>query len=105
MGLGSGHIVNKKSQVCLWVGFDDLSQDKPVLKVGQKTTVFSLMMDEMAICQHVQWDCNEHHGFIDMGTDLDDDCLPLGKKALTLMAVSHKLTFKVPVGYFFIYGR
>lgn len=67
-------------------------------------SVFSLIMDEMAIRQEVEWDGNKYHGFIDMGTELDDDCLPVAKEALTLMVVSHKSAFKVPVGYFLING-
>ena len=66
--------------------------------------VFSLIMDEMAIRQQVEWDGNKYHGFVDMGTELDDDCLPVAKEALTLMVVSHKSSFKVPIGYFLIDG-
>lgn len=68
---------------------------------SQITTVsFLLIMDEMAICQHVEWDGNKYNGFIDMGTELDDDCLPVLKKTLTLMVVSRGSAFKVSVGYF-----
>ena len=41
----------------------------------------------MAIRQHVEWDGNKYHGFIDMGTEVDDDCLPVAKEALTFMVV------------------
>ena len=61
-------------------------------------------MNEMAIRQHVKWDGNKYHGFIDMGTELDDDCLPVAKEALTFMVVSHRSSLKVPVGYFLIDG-
>ena len=61
-------------------------------------------MDEMTIRQHVEWDGNKYRGFIDVGTELDGDCLPVAKAALTLMVVPHRSAFKVPVGYFLIDG-
>lgn len=39
-----------------------------------------------------------------MGTQLDDDCLPVAKEALTCMVMSHKSSSKLPVGYFLIEG-
>lgn len=47
-------------------------------------------------------DGKKYHGFIDMGTELDDDCVPVAKEALTFMIVSHKFAFKLPTGYFLI---
>lgn len=35
--------------------------------------VFSLILDEMAVRQNVQWDGKKFHGFTDMGTELDND--------------------------------
>lgn len=35
----------------------------------------------------------KYHGFIDMGTDLDDDCLPVVKETLTFIVVSHQIFF------------
>ncbi|KAG7162936.1 putative DNA transposase THAP9-like 2 [Homarus americanus] len=49
--------------------------------------ILSLVMDEMAIRQHVEWDGKKYHGFIDVGTELDDP-LPVAKEALTFMEVS-----------------
>ena len=62
------------------------------------------MLDEMSIRQQIEWDGNKYHGFIDMGTELDDDSLPVAKEALTFMVVSHTSAFKVPIGYFLIDG-
>ena len=45
--------------------------------------VCALMMDEMAIRQQLEWDGNKFRGYIDMGTCLDDDSMPLAKEALT----------------------
>ncbi|KAG7177325.1 DNA transposase THAP9-like 1 [Homarus americanus] len=58
---------------------------KQVKKSTDETSgnIFSLVMDEMAVRQHVEWDDIIYHGLIDIGTELDDDCLPVAKKALT----------------------
>ena len=88
-------------------GFTDVSFSalkQHVQSSPDNHSVFSLIMDEMAIRQHVEWDGNKYHGFIDMGTQLNDDCLPEAKEALTFMVVSHRSAFKVPVGYFLIDG-
>lgn len=36
--------------------------------------VYSLIMDEIAIRQHVEWDGKKYHGFIDMGTQMMTVC-------------------------------
>ena len=69
-----------------------------------KPVLCALMMDEMSIRQHVEWDGSKFQGFIDMGTELDDDQLPVAKEALTFMAVALDGSFKLPVGYFLIAG-
>jgi len=62
--------------------------------------VCALMMDEMAIRQQLEWDGNKFRGYIDMGTCLDDDSMPLAKEALTFMVVGVNDSFKVPVAIF-----
>ncbi len=36
---------------------------------GQKV-ICALMLDEMSIRKHVQWDGKKYHGFVDLGTDI-----------------------------------
>ena len=69
-----------------------------------KPTLCSLIMDEMALKQQVEWDGQKYHGYVDMGTGVDDDSLPIAKEALTFMVVSVNGTWKMPVGYFLIAG-
>lgn len=64
----------------------------------------ALVMDEIAIRQHVEWDGNKYHGYIDMGTKLDDDTLPVAKEALVFMVVALNSSWKMQVGYFLING-
>ena len=49
--------------------------------------VGSLMLDEMSIRKHVQWDskAEKYRGFVDLGTDIDDDSLPEATEALVFM--------------------
>ncbi len=70
---------------------------------GQKV-VCALMLDEMSIRKHVQWDGKRYRGFVDLGTDIDDDSLPEATEALVFMAVSLNSNWKVPCGYFLVNG-
>ena len=54
---------------------------------GQKV-VCSLMLDEMSICKHVQYDGKKAQGYVDFGTDVEvDDMLPEATEALVMMVV------------------
>ena len=70
---------------------------------SSKPLVCSLLMDEMAIRQQLDY-TGQFMGYIDMGTETDDDSLPLAKEALVFMIVGLNDAFKVPVGYFLING-
>ena len=61
-------------------------------------------MDEIAIKQQIDWDGKKYHGCIDMGTELDDDRLPLAKEALVFMMNLINDSWKLPIGYFQISG-
>lgn len=71
-----------------------------------KKVVCSLMLDEMSICKHVQWDgkAQKYRGFVDLGTDIDDDSLPEATEALVFLAVSVNSNCKVPCGYLLVNG-
>ena len=44
--------------------------------------LFSLMLDEMAIKTQIEWDGKQHVGFVNLGTNIDDDSLPAATNAL-----------------------
>ena len=71
---------------------------------GDRKTVCALLMDEMSIRKHVEFDGRTYHGYIDMRTELNEDSLPVAKDALVFMVVDLKSTWKLPVGYFLIDG-
>ena len=65
----------------------------------------SLMIDEMAIRTHAEWDGQKYCGFVDLGTGIDDhDSLPLAKSALVFMVIAVNSTWKVPYAYFLVNG-
>ena len=70
---------------------------------GQEV-VCSLMLDEMAIRKHVEWDGKRFRGFVDLGTGIDDDSVPEATDALVFMAVAVNSSWKVPCGYFLVNG-
>ena len=70
---------------------------------GQEV-VCALMLDEMAIRKHVEWDGKRFRGFVDLGTGINDDSLPPATDALVYMAVSLNSNWKVPCGYFLVNG-
>lgn len=81
--------------------FDSLQAKAAGAAGNGKSLLCNLVMDEVAIRQHVEWDGRKYHGFIDMGTQLDSDTLPIAKDALTFMVVAVNANWKLPVGYFF----
>ena len=70
---------------------------------GQEV-VCAVMLDEMAIRKHVEWDGKRYHGYVDLGTGIDDDSLPEATDALVFMAVCVNAGWKVPCGYFLVNG-
>lgn len=68
---------------------------------GQQT-ICGLLLDEMSIKRHIEWDGKRFRGFVDLGTELDDDAVPAAKDALVLMVVCLNGSWKVPCGYFLI---
>ena len=72
---------------------------------GQKV-VCALMLDEMSIRKHVQWDpkAGMRRGYVDVGTKIYDDSLPVATEALVFMAVSVNSNWKIPCGYFLVNG-
>ena len=62
------------------------------------------MADKMSIRKHVEYSQGKFHGYIDVGSGVDDDSNGLAKNALVVMAVSLTEGWKIPIGYFLIDG-
>ncbi|KYN50338.1 THAP domain-containing protein 9 [Cyphomyrmex costatus] len=67
-----------------------------------------IIIDEMSIRQHLEYDGKKCSGYIDMGTfnemDKDDDSLPVAKDALVFSINCVNGAWKIPVAYFLING-
>jgi len=62
----------------------------------------SLVFDEMAIRQHVEYDGNKFNGYVDMGENVTVTDTRLAKDALVFMVVCINGAWKIPLAYFLI---
>lgn len=70
-----------------------------------KPALCSLIMDEIAIRKHVEWDGNKYHGYVDLGlNDVQTDNSEQASQALVLLLVSQTERWKLPVGFFLIHS-
>ena len=75
------------------------------MKSNEKQLICGLVMDEMFIREHVQWNGKRHQGFVNFGTGTDQhDSLPKAREALVFLIVALNSRWKIPVGYFLING-
>lgn len=65
-------------------------------------TLCSLVMDEMSIRKQIDFQGQRTWGYVDLGTDIDDDTLHCANEVFVLMVVSMKQRWKLPIAYFFI---
>jgi len=57
-------------------------------------------MDEMAIRKHVEWNGTTYHGYINFGSEIQNETVDEATECYVLMAVGIKVSWKIPVGYF-----
>lgn len=83
--------------------FDVLRKHAEASQQLGRSLFCSLVMDEMSIRKHIEFDGKKHWGYVDLGTNLDDsDSLPAAKEALVFMVVAVADSWKIPAGYFLI---
>ncbi|XP_049798823.1 uncharacterized protein LOC126233459 [Schistocerca nitens] len=61
-----------------------------------KKLLCAMSFDEIAIRKHVEFCGNKFIGYIDYGTDLDNDNLPVANEALTFMLTAVNGSWKIP---------
>lgn len=64
--------------------------------------ICALMLDEMAIRQHIDYDGTNYYGHIDIGNGINNDSLAAAKECLVIMIVSVNENWKLPIGYFLV---
>ena len=82
--------------------FCTLERKAKEAKANGHELVCALMLDEMSIKKHIQWDGTRFHGYVDFGTECEDDTNPVATEALVFMVVPLNSNWKLPVGYFLI---
>ncbi|CAI6375520.1 unnamed protein product [Macrosiphum euphorbiae] len=60
----------------------------------------ALIMDEVAIRKHVEWDGYKYHGYVDFGAQLNNESLEIATECLVFLLVSITESWKLPVAYF-----
>lgn len=70
------------------------------VKFSSKPVVCSLMLDEMAIRQHIEFDGKSYYGIVDLGMGIENDNLIKAKECLVFMVVSIDENWKLPIEYF-----
>lgn len=73
-------------------------------QMNNKELLCNLVVDEMAIRKHLEWDGKKFRGYVDIGNEVDDDSNAVASEALVFMLVSLDSHWKVPCGYFLING-
>ena len=80
-------------------GFNKQAFDSLREKTKNNEVFVALMIDEMAIRKSVEWDGKKLVGFVDLGTDIDDDTTPVATEALVFMVVCINGSWQLPVGH------
>ncbi|CAH2108786.1 unnamed protein product [Euphydryas editha] len=71
---------------------------------SERKWICGLCFDEMAIRKSVQWNGRNYIGYVNYGSQLESDAIPIAKEALVFMLTSINGSWKLPVGYFLING-
>lgn len=70
-------------------------------KNASKPLYCALMMDEISIRKHVEWDGNYYHGYVNFGAELNGDDVDMATECFVIMVVGVNVSWKLPVGYFY----
>jgi len=81
-----------------------LAYIKERVKNSNHTLLGALMLDEMAIRQHIEYDGKKFSGYCDVGNNIANDECSIAKEALVFLIVGINELWKIPVGYFLING-
>jgi len=60
-----------------------------------------LMMDEISIRKHVEWDGNYYHEYVNFGAELNSDDVDMATKCFVIIVDGVNVLWKFPVGYFY----
>lgn len=84
------------------INLEALSYIKQRVNNTDYSLVASLMFDEMAIRQHVEFDGTKFSGYTDMGDNIVCDDTNVASEALVFMIVCINNAWKIPIAYYLI---
>ncbi|KAL4088909.1 hypothetical protein QTP88_023992 [Uroleucon formosanum] len=67
-----------------------------------KPVYCALVIDEMAVRQHVERDGTNYHGYVNVGESICNETMEKAKEALVFLVVALNEAWKIPVGCFLI---
>lgn len=70
--------------------------------INNRPLYFNLVIDEMSIKEKVEYHGGECCGYVDLGTNIDNDAIPTARYALVLMVVCINDYWKIPISYYLI---
>lgn len=77
---------------------ESFSAIKKAAEASQNKIVVNLVFDEMHIMQHIDWDGENSHGFVDIGDGGNSDIV--ATQILVFLAVCVNQSWKIPLGLF-----
>ncbi|XP_018302437.1 uncharacterized protein, partial [Mycetomoellerius zeteki] len=69
-----------------------------------KTLYFNLVIDEMSIKQEIIWEGKVCYGYMDLGTGIINDSLPVAQYALVFLVTCINSHYKIPIAYYLIHS-
>ena len=58
----------------------------------------------MSIRKHIHWNGMENEGYVDLGTQVDDNSVPVATEVLMFIVTPLNSVWKLPIAYFCIDG-
>lgn len=86
-------------KLLLKVKYSTFSLFKSILLIDH-TIYCGLIIDEIAIRHHVEWDGNKYHGYVNFGTGFSNEKSDIATECFVFMLVAINESWKIPVGYF-----
>ena len=83
---------------------ESIDSVKRKIEESEYPLLFTLMLDEMSIKKQIEWNGKENIGFVDLGTNEEDDSLPAATNALVFLLVPLNGNWKIPVAYYLTEG-
>lgn len=86
------------------LSFNILENTQKMAKERGQEIICNLVLDEMSIKKQIDFTNEKTWGYVDIGTDVEDDSAVCATQVLVLMVVAINAHWKLPVAYFLIHS-